>query len=128
MPTLNGAAVFAAQAIINDSPTFFTNANARIAVGNGDDAFSVAHTDLQGVSKIRKAMEASYPQRTGAVITLRSVFNADEANFRWEEFGVVNDATAGTMLNRKVGFLGEKTAASIWQLTLTLEIVNADDI
>lgn len=122
MPLSNAGRNFLAQAAINDTPTFFTNANARIGVGNGDDAFDVADTDLQGASKIRKAMEATYPHRADNVLTFRSVFGTSEANFAWEEWGVFNAAAAGVMLNRRVVDLGVKTSAAVWQLTVTVTV------
>lgn len=122
MPLTNAGRNFLAQAAINDSPTFFTNANARIGVGNGDDAFDAAQTDLQGASKIRKGMETTYPLRTDNVLIFRSVFASDEANFDWEEWGVFNAASDGVMLNRRVHELGTKTSAAVWQLTVTLTV------
>ncbi|MPZ36681.1 MAG: hypothetical protein GEU95_01240 [Rhizobiales bacterium] len=123
MPLTNAGRDYLAQAAINDSPTFFDNANARIAVGDSNAAFAVGQIDLQAVAnKIRKGMEASYPQRAANVLTFRSVYADSEANFVWNEWGVFNDAAAGVMLNRKVENLGTKTSAAVWQLTVTLTV------
>lgn len=118
---------FIAAAIMNDgSPTFFTNANAHLGVGDSTTAFSAAHTDLQAATnKLRKAMEATYPSLATNVITLRSLFGTSEANFAWEEWGTFNAAAAGTMLQRKVESLGTKTSAQSWQLTATLTVTAA---
>lgn len=124
MPLTEVGRDFIAQALINDSaPAFFTNANARIGVGDSADAFDATDTDLQAASnKIRKAMEATYPQRTGNVLTFRSIYSTSEANFAWNEWGIFNHASAGVMLNRVVEYLGTKTAAATWQLTVALEV------
>lgn len=125
MPLTEAGRDFLAQALINDSPTFFDNANAYIAVGDDNTAFAAGQTDLQATTnKLRRAMEATYPQRTDNVLTFRSVFGTGDANWRWEEWGLFNAAAAGVMLNRVVEFLGEKTNAATWQLTteITIEI------
>ncbi len=111
-----------AALVVGESVTAFNAANAYIGVGNGTAAFSAAQTDLQGASKLRKAMEAGYPQRAGNVLTYRAVFGTSEANFAWEEWGLFNAASSGTMLNRKVEALGTKTSAQSWQITTTLTV------
>lgn len=107
------------------SYTAFNNANAALGVGNGTTAFSSAHTDLQGASKFRKAMDATYPSRAANVITWRSTFATGEANFAWEERGVFNTATLGSgqMLSRKVATILTKTSAVSVQLTSTDTVV-----
>ena len=104
--------------------TTFNNGNAALGVGNSTTAFSAAHTDLQGASKLRKGMEATYPSRSGAVLTFRSVFGSGEAAFAWEEIGVFNspDAATGTMLCRVVEDHGEKASGDSWTLTHTVTV------
>lgn len=114
---------FLAQAIMNDTPTFYNAANSYIGVGDSTTVFAAAQTDLQAATnKIRKAMEATYPQRATNVLTFRSVYSTSEANFVWNEWGVFNAAAAGTMLNRLVENLGTKTSAASWQLTISLTV------
>lgn len=125
MPLTTAGVVSLAQAAINDSPTFFNGANAHIGVGNAATPFSVIQTDLAGASRVRKGMEASYPQRAGAELTFRSVYLAGEANFAWNEWGVFNAAAGGTMLNRRVAALGTKTSAAVWQFTVTITVQTA---
>jgi hypothetical protein len=123
MPLTNAGRDYLAQAAINDSPTFFTNANARIGVGDSNAAFAVGQIDLQaGANKIRKGMEVTFPLRAANVLTFRSVYATNEANFVWNEWAVFNAAAAGVMLNRKVENLGTKTSAAVWQLTVTLTV------
>jgi hypothetical protein len=113
-----------AQDVIGEAVTEFNNANAHIGVGNSTTAFAASQTDLQGASKTRKAMEATYPTRATNVLTFRSLFGTGDANHAWDEWGVFNAAAAGVMLNRKVEAFGTKTAAAQWQLTVTLTVTN----
>ncbi len=99
------------------SPSF-GSASAYLGVGDGTTAFSAAQTDLAGSNRARKAMDASYPQRTGNVITFRSTFATTDANWVWNEWGVFNAASSGTMLNRKVESLGTKSGGT-WTPTVT---------
>ncbi|MFN3656839.1 MAG: hypothetical protein ACK4UO_06265 [Pseudolabrys sp.] len=123
MPLTEAGRDFIASAIINDSPTFFTNANARLGAGDSTAAFDAADTDLQAASnKLRKAMEATYPQRTGNVLTFRSLFGTSEGNFNWNEWGLFNAGSGGVMLNRKVENLGTKASTQSWQLTVDLTV------
>jgi hypothetical protein len=115
-----------AAAIIGDSVNAFNNANAHLGVGDSTTAFNAAHTDLQAATnKAREAMDATYPQRTDNVITMKSTFETGDANFSWQEWGVFNASSAGTMLSRKVEDLGTKTSAAEWALTVTLTVTAA---
>lgn len=126
MPMTDAGAIFLAQAAINDSsPTFFNNANAYLGVGNSSTAFSASQTDLQGSSKFRQAMDATYPQRTFGAITFKSTFATGNANFAWQEWGTFNASSSGTMLTRKVESLGTKTSAQTWALTVTVTLAAA---
>lgn len=127
MAITNAGAVLAAQCLMNDTPTFLNAANAYLGVGNGNTAFSAAHTDLQGASKSRKGMEASYPTRSSGALTFRSVWPSGDGNFEWIEWGCFNAAAAGTMFSRKVESpsLGTKTSAQAWTLTATITVAAA---
>lgn len=123
MPLTNAGRDDIAKALVADSFTAFSNANARIGVGDSNTAFAVGQTDLQAASnKFRKAMEATYPSRAGNVLTFRSLFATGDANFAWEEWGVFNAGSGGTMLSRKVEALGTKTSAQSWQMTVDLTV------
>jgi hypothetical protein len=117
---------FIAGAIINDSsPTFFTNANSYLGVGDSTTAFSAAHTDLQAsTNKLRKAMDSTYPQISTNALVFKSSFGDAEANFAWAEWAVFNASSAGTMLSRKVESLGTKSSGT-WVLTATLTVTAA---
>ena len=109
------AALFAGEAV-----TALNNANAFIGVGDSSTAFAVGQTDLQAASnKHREAMDATYPQRSGAVVTYKATFEAADAQFAWAEWGLFDASTSGTMISRKVESHGTK-AADEWALTITL--------
>jgi len=93
--------------------------------GDSTTAFSIDQVDLQAASnKIRKAMDAGYPMTSANVITLQSTYASTEANFPWQEWGIMNAAVAGVMLNRKVEYNGTKLAGQVWifQTQLTVNI------
>jgi hypothetical protein len=114
------------QAGIGAAVTPFNNANSFIGVGDSTTAFAVGQTDLQAATnKLRKAMDATYPTGAANVISWRSTFATTDANWAWQEWGVFNASTAGTMLNRKVESLGTKTNTQTWQFTVTLTFATA---
>lgn len=111
--------------------TYLTNARAALGVGDSNTAAAATQTDLQAATnKLRKAMDATYPQHTDGVVvgsasvTFRSTFGTSEANWVWNEWGLFNTATAATgrMINRKVESLGTKASGSTWVLTVTLSL------
>jgi hypothetical protein len=108
-----------AQTVIGQG-TFFNNANAKIGVGNGTTAFAVSQTDLQGTSKIRKGMDAGFPTVAAPVVTFKSTFGPNEANFAWNEWGIFNAATGGVMLNRVVESNGTKQSNQTWVLEVAV--------
>jgi len=131
MALVNAGRDYIAAAIVgNDTGTAgqalttFNNANAALGVGNGTTAFAVGQTDLQGASKTRKAMLATFPSVAANVITFKSTFGTADANYAWEEVGVFNSATLaiGSMLSRNVATLMTKTAAVSVDLTHTLTL------
>lgn len=103
--------------------TAFNNANSYIGVGDSATAFAATQTDLQAATnKMRKAMDATYPQVAANVLTFRSTFATTDANWAWQEWGVFNGSSGGTMMNRKAESLGTKTSAQTWQFTVTLTL------
>ena len=112
---------FIAQQSIGEAVTAFNNANAYIGAGDSATAFAAAQTDLQAATnKLRKAQDATYPQRSANVTTFRSTFSTSDANWAWQEWGVFNAASGGVMMQRKVESLGTKTSAQSWQMTATI--------
>ena len=127
MAITNAGAILAASAIVGDGGiTVLNNANAYLGVGDSTTAFSAAHTDLQAASnKLRVAMDATYPQRSSNVLTLRSTFTTGQANYAWDEWGIFNASSGSTMFSRKVEALGTKTSAQSWVLTATVTVAAA---
>lgn len=106
--------------------TPFNNANSFIGVGDSTTAYAAGQTDLQAATnKLRKAMDATFPTVATNVVTFRATFATTDANFAWQEWGVFNASSAGTMMNRKVESLGTKTSAQTWQFTVTLTYTTA---
>lgn len=126
MAITNAGAILAAQCLMNDSATFLNNTNSHLGVGDSNTAFSAAHTDLQASSnKLRKAMESGYPTRSSGALTFRSLFGTSDANWAWNEWGVFNASSSGTMFSRKVESLGTKSGTQSWQLTATVTVAAA---
>ena len=101
----------------------FSNANARLGVGDSTAAAAATQTALQAATnKLYTAMEAGYPTVTNQSVNFRSVFGSSEANFAWEEFSVMNGADEATAknLNRKVSAQGTKASGQTWQLDLSI--------
>lgn len=116
----NAGAAILEDLLIGAGGTVFSNANAYIGVGNGTTAVSAAHTDLQGGSKTRKAMDATFPSRSSQTLTFKSTFATGDANYSWEEMAAFNASSAGTMLNRAlVSSPFTKTSALSVVATLT---------
>ena len=123
MPLTDAGRDFMAARVTGTTGTSFDNTNARIAVGSSTTAFAKAQTAL--VTELgRKAMDATYPTTAGSVLTFRSTFATGDANGAWNEWGVLNAAAAGTLLNRVQEALGTKTSAQTWQFTVTLTVTN----
>lgn len=105
------------------TPTVFSNANARIGVGDSSTAESATQTDLQAsTNKTYKAMETSYPSRSGQTVTFRSVFGTGDANYAWNEFCVDNGGTALKTMNRKVSSQGTKASGQTWTVDVQITL------
>lgn len=123
MPLTNAGRDFMTAATTTAAATPFNATNSHIGVGDSTAVFAATQTDLQAATnKFRKVMDASYPTTAGNVLTFRATFGTADANFAWQEWGVFNAATGGTMLNRKVESLGTKPNTQSWQFTVTLTI------
>jgi len=125
MPIPNAGHEFHAKAMIGESVTPFDNSNAHIGVGNGTTAFAAGQTDLMGASKLRKAMDASYPTRSGATMTFQGTCGTGDANWPWQEWGIFNAASEGVMHNREVENLGTKTSNVTWVFQVDISLVSS---
>lgn len=124
MPLTNAGRNFVAASVINNGPpTFFSNANAYIGVGDSSDAFSVTQTDLQASSnKVRVGMDSGFPTIATNVLVFQATFGTSIGNFTWAEWALFNAASAGVMFTRKVESNGTKTSGQIWIFSTQLTI------
>ncbi len=106
------------------SPTAFSNANARIGVGDSNTAASASQIGLQAATnKTYKAMETGYPQRSNQTVTFRAVFGSTDANYAWNEFTVVNASSdTGKNLNRLVSDQGTKASGQTWTVDVAITL------
>ncbi len=106
--------------LIGAGGTTFAQANAYLGVGDSSTAAAAGQTDLQAsTNKVRAACTAA--SRTAETVTWVATFAGGVGNFAWNEWGIFNASSSGTMLNRKVESLGTKVAGS-WVLTVTATI------
>jgi hypothetical protein len=109
--------------VAGGSATAYSNANARLGVGNSNTAAQATDTALLGGSTCFKAMEAGYPTYGASQkITFKSSFGSSDGNFAWEEFTVDNGSSPNKNLNRYVSSKGTKSAGETWTLTLDITL------
>ena len=102
--------------LVGGGGTAYSNANARLGVGDSATAWATTQADLvAATNKLRKGMNATYPVTGVKKQTFRSDFLTGEANWVWNEWGIFNAASGVTMLSRKVEALGTK-ASGTWTL------------
>jgi len=121
MPITDAMITHIAKTIIGESVTTFAEANAYIGVGDSATAFAASQTDLQAATnKVRVAMDTGYPKRSTNALTFKATFGESVANFAWQEWGVFNAGSSGTMANRKVESKGTKASGAwVFEVTLT---------
>lgn len=110
-----------------------TNTATRLGVGNSSTAEAVGQTDLQAAAgsanRWFQIMDATYPQQSNGVVTVKATFATGDGNFVWNEWGIdigTPTVTSGNtvnanLVNRKVASLGTKASGS-WVLTVTITI------
>ncbi|KKK88164.1 hypothetical protein LCGC14_2745950, partial [marine sediment metagenome] len=103
--------------LIGDGSTDFDDTNGYLGVGNSSTAAGATQTDLQGASKTRVNVD-SIPTRSSQTLTFVATFGSAVANFAWEEVGIFNASSGGTMLSRRVSSLGTKASGATWVLTV----------
>lgn len=90
-----------------------------LGVGTDSTAAAVTDTKLNPVvtgSAYLQAADATFPSRTGTVLTIQTTFGTAVANFNWQEAGYFNGTTNGTsvMFNRVIiGPFNKTSAVSI---------------
>ena len=103
------------------TPTKYDASNAWLGVGDSATAAAAAQSNLQGSNKKWNAMEATYPQTSSQQAVFRASFAGGDANYQWNEWGIMNASGSGVMLNRKVENLGTKVSGT-WQLSCTITL------
>ncbi len=125
MPLTNAGRDQITQSIKGETVTPFDATNAYLGVGDSTTVFAATQTDLQAATnKQRKAMDASFPTRSGNQLTYQTTFGTGDANFNWNEWGLFNNSSGGTMLVRKVETIGSgaKPNTETWILSVTLTV------
>lgn len=105
----------------------FDTSNAYIGVGDSSVAASPTQSGLLGASVCYRPMDQStgviYPQIVENTISFRARFDSTDANFIWNEWGIINgdpenpgtrDVSTIIQLNRRVEPMGTKTIGSTW--------------
>jgi len=77
-----------------------TTPMAYIAAGDGSTAADHADTTLE--SELGRVATIGYDDTSPGIIRFRAIFESNQANGNIQEFGIFNDATAGTMFCRSV--------------------------
>lgn len=107
------------------TPTAWSSANARIAVGNTTSTAAPAASEPGlKAEQARSAMVTGYPQVSANVITFQASFSTSQANVAWKELAITTGSTAsqGVHLNRLVGDWGTKVNSAVWVATLTVSL------
>jgi hypothetical protein len=117
------------QALLNlmaglATPTKWDAGNAKIGVGDNSSAAANTQTGLQGANKAWAVMANGYPSRANQTVTWQASFDANTANYGWQEFDVINanNDTAANSLNRVVSNQGTKTAGQVWTVSIQITL------
>lgn len=110
--------------LVGAAGTNYSNANARIGVGDSATAATPTQTGLIAASnRFWRPMDATFPQVSGQIVSFRSTFGSAEANFAWNEFTIVNTADdTGQNLCRRVQAMGVKASGTTWVVTVSITI------
>ena len=96
---VNVGGALIADRLIGVTATSF--ATSYIGVGDNAAAVAIGQTDLQAsTNKLRKVCDATFPSRSGQIVTWECTFGTSEANWQWNEMAVFNASSGATMLCR----------------------------
>jgi len=110
--------------------------NTHVGVGNSSATAQSSQSGLLGSNKFYAPMDNStviYPVVDNNVLTVRAKFGPADANFTWNEWGILNgnpdnpgsrDPSSIVQFNRKVEPMGSKVEGSTWIIIAEL-IINA---
>jgi len=117
----NAPANYAAITVDYEWLDVFDANNAELGVGDGTTPEDPTQTDLVGSNITYVGMDSGYPQISGQTVIFRSTFDANTANYSWQEFSVRHKVTL-INLNRKVEDKGTKVAGETWILELQITL------
>lgn len=69
----------------------------RMSIGDDDTAAAAGQTDLQGSLLAAQAFDATYPSRSGAVVTFKCTYAAGTGTGTVKEAALFNNAVTGTV-------------------------------
>lgn len=116
-----GIATFLGLLCAIGAETAYSNAAARIGVGNDATPPADIQTGLLGASSLYKAMNVTYPQKSGDHnILFQSDFIDTEAEWAWLEESIDNGVAPNKNLCRQNTDLGVKPAGQTWRITGTI--------
>jgi hypothetical protein len=106
----------------NNAP--YNAGNARLGVGDSSLAANAAQTGLNAATnKAWGTMANGYPSRNNQTVTWQSSFDANTANFGWQEFTIVNAANDdGININRVANNQGTKVEGQVWTLSVAITL------
>jgi len=105
-----------------DTTNRYTNALARVGVGNSAAAVVASQTGLQGGSTAFAAMDATYPTSTAQKINAKGSFPTGQAEFAWEEYTIDNGSSPNKNLNRALQSNGTKPSGQTWTLEIQITL------
>lgn len=100
------------------NPAPFNNSTAYIAVGSSSTAAASGQTALTSELGRKLATVAI----SGVGITFSAVFGTSDANGSWNEVGVLNASSSGTLLNRAVITTVSKTGSNVYSVVVTITL------
>lgn len=106
--------------LVGGGGTAFNAANAYLGVGSSTTAWNTTQTALT-TQLARVGMKATYPVTGTKKQTFASDFVGASGDGAWQEWGIFNASSAGTMLSRKVESLGTKSGGT-WTLTVDFSL------
>lgn len=120
--------------LIGGGAQAMTNTSARLGVGNGAGSAAVGDTDLGAAvgsaNRWFQIMDATYPQQSNGVLTVKATWATGDGNYAWNEWGIdvgtptvsSGNTVAALLFNHKTSAaLGTKTSGA-WALTVTVTI------
>jgi hypothetical protein len=121
---LNAGITAALSIITGGANAKFDAGNARIGVGDSSLAANATQTGLNAATNKAWANQANgYPAVANQTATWQAAFDANTANFGWQEFTIVNAANdTGDNLNRVANNQGTKVAGQVWTVSVAITL------